>query len=39
MEIITFIAAIFVLGVAAVILGLIVAWFMNRHKEDTDIAW
>lgn len=39
MGIITFIATIFVLGVAAVILGLIVAWFMNRHKEDTDIAW
>jgi hypothetical protein len=39
MEIITFIATIFVLGIAAVILGLIVAWFINRHKEDTDIAW
>lgn len=39
MEILTFIATIFILGVAAVILGLIVAWFINRNKEDTDIAW
>jgi hypothetical protein len=39
MEILKFVATIFILGVAAVILGLIVAWFINRHKEDTDIAW
>ena len=39
MEIIKFIVAVFILGVAAVILGLIVAWFINRHKKPSDVAW